>query len=353
MTPSPRRHTRRTIAIGVLSAITLVAIPLFGQRGPSARLERAPAHVDLAEQILETMLRVPGNRAGFRTVHAKGIVCEGTFTPSTEASGLSSAVHFAGAPTPVTVRFSDGASDPLIPDASPDAGPRGMAIRFALPGGSVTDIVAMSHNGFVVGTGEEFLALQRAVVDTDPQAPHPWPVETFLAAHPRAAAFVRENRNVPASFATDAFFSNNAFVFVDTRGHRQPGRYQLLPAAGRQLLSERDALTRDVNYLMDDLASRLAVGPVVFRLQVQLPNPGDPTRGSSLVWPDDRRTVDLGRISVTRVLPDDAVVARSLAFDPVRLTVGIELSDDPLPALRSRVYALAVQRRLHPSTGAR
>ena len=35
---------------------------------------------------------------------------------------------------------------------------------------------------------------------------------------------------------------------------------------------------------------------------------------------------------------------KALAFDPTRLTDGIELSDDPLPALRSRVYRLS---RIH------
>jgi catalase len=34
-----------------------------------------------------------------------------------------------------------------------------------------------------------------------------------------------------------------------------------------------------------------------------------------------------------------------IAFDPVNLTDGIELSDDPLPALRSRVYMLSALNR--------
>ena len=113
---------------------------------------------------------------------------------------------------PVTVRFSDGAPDPHVPDFSPEAGPRGLAIRFMLPGGGKTDIVAMSHNGFVVATPPEFLALQKAVVATDPSKPHPWPVEEFLGSHPLALKFVQENGAVPASFGTEPFFSNDSFV---------------------------------------------------------------------------------------------------------------------------------------------
>jgi len=63
------------------------------------------------------------------------------------------------------------------------------------------------------------------------------------------------------------------------------------------------------------------------------------------VWPDDRKTVELGIITLLTVDPDSAIDEKALAFDPTRLTDGIQLSDDPLPALRSRVYALSVAHR--------
>ena len=188
---------------------------------------------DLAQQIFDTMVQIHGVAAGHRPVHAKGVVCAGTFTATKEGAGLSKAVHFQGVPVGVTVRFSDGSPEPLIPDNSANAGPRGMAIRFNLAGGNVTDIVAMSHNGFVVGNGEEFLALQKSVVATDPSKPHPWPVEVFLGAHPRALKFVQESGTAPASFATQPFFSNDSFVFVNKEGTRQTGRYTNFPVEGR------------------------------------------------------------------------------------------------------------------------
>src|ERR1700748_728380 len=89
----------------------------------------------LARQIFETMVRMPGTQAGHRIVHAKGLVCQGTFTPSREASTLSKAAHFAGPAVPVTIRFSNAAPDPFVPDNSAFAGPRGIAIRFNLPDG--------------------------------------------------------------------------------------------------------------------------------------------------------------------------------------------------------------------------
>lgn len=299
----------------------------------------------LARQIFKTMLKVHGNKSGYRTVHAKGLVCEGTFTPSSEAARLSIARHFQGSSVPIIARFSDGAPDPAVSDNSPDAGPRGLAIRFQLPGGGETDIVTMSHNGFVVGTGEEFLALQTAIAAIDPTKPHPWEIERFLGSHPLAMKFVQENKIIPASFASEAFFSNNAFTFVDNAGARQPGRYQILPASGKRNLTEQEAKTRTENFLVDDLKARLQTGPVKYRLVVQLPNPGDITKDSSLVWPDDRKTIVLGMISITSVVGNSVGLEKALAFDPTSLTDGIELSDDPLPALRSRVYSLAARHR--------
>jgi catalase len=300
---------------------------------------------DLAQQIFDIMLQVPGSKRGYRLVHAKGIVCQGTFGPSGDAAALSKAVHFQGDPVPVTVRFSDGPPDPSIPDNSPDAGPRGMAIRFHLSSHGKTDIVAMSHNGFVVGTAEEFLALQEAVVATDPSKPHLWPIEVFVSTHPLALKFVQENKVIPASYATESFFSNNAFIFVNKVGARQAGRYKILPVAGQHDLSDAEAQTKPANFLVEELKTRLAIGPVKFRLVVQLPNAGDPTKDSSLVWPDDRKIIDAGTISITSVVADSAGAERELVYDPTHLTDGIELSDDPLPALRARIYSLSASHR--------
>jgi catalase len=52
--------------------------------------------------------------------------------------------------------------------------------------------------------------------------------------------------------------------------------------------------------------------------------------------------VELGTITITSVVPDSATAEQALAFDPTRLIDGIELSDDPLPMLRSRVYVYSV-----------
>jgi len=245
----------------------------------------------------------------------------------------------------VTVRFSDGTGIRQIPDTDPNAAPRGMAIRFALAGKAFTDIVANSHNGFFIGTGEDFLAMLKAIAATTPQSPHPSPIEQFLGGHPRALKVIVDSKPLPVSFATLAFYGNNAFIFVDGAGTKRAGRYQIIPVAGMAHLDSATAAKASPNYLFEELPKRLAKGPVKFKLFVQLANAGDATNDGSLVWPADRKRVELGTISVTAVAPNNEELQRTLTFNPVYLTKGIELSDDPLVPLRSAVYALSVAHR--------
>ncbi len=300
----------------------------------------------LPQQIADVVVQLDGGiHTGFRFMHAKGIVLSGSFTPTAQAKSLSRAAHFKGPPVSVTVRFSNAPGVPTNADNDPGAGPRGMAIRFNLPGGGFTDIVSISHNGFVVGTGEDFLAFLKAIAASGPQAPHPSPIETFMGSHPRALKFATEVRARPRSYGTAAYFGNNAFVFVDGNGKKQPVRYQIVPAAGVANLDSASAAKAGANYLQEEIKGRLARSPVEFRLYAQLPNPGDPTNDGSIVWADDRKRMQLGVIRLTKVEPNQEELQRSLAFNPIFLTNGIELSDDPLVSLRSAVYALSVAHR--------
>ena len=47
-------------------------------------------------QLVETMRALAGSHPGFRPVHAKGIVCTGTFHGTREARGISRALHLQG-----------------------------------------------------------------------------------------------------------------------------------------------------------------------------------------------------------------------------------------------------------------
>src|ERR1700691_5892268 len=108
----------------------------------------------LAQQLLDVFDQLQGVHPGFRPAHAKGLMCTGTFTPSSAAAELTHAPHAKRPSTAVTVRYSDSPGLPTIPDNDPTkSGPRGMAVRFHLAEHVHTDIVAHSFNGFAVRTG--------------------------------------------------------------------------------------------------------------------------------------------------------------------------------------------------------
>src|SRR4051812_35157939 len=102
-----------------------------------------------ATELVDAIGQAGGRYEGHRAAHAKGVVLAGTFTPSPEASQITRAAQFAGEPSRVTVRLSNGGANPDSNDAGAGDG-RGMATKFYLPDGGTADIVALSIPVFFV-----------------------------------------------------------------------------------------------------------------------------------------------------------------------------------------------------------
>jgi len=302
-------------------------------------------NAELAQQAANLFLQAFGNHPGFRLTHAKGIVCEGIFEPTADAAELSRAVHFSGKPVPVIVRFSNATGIPQIPDGDPNSNPKVMAIRFKLPGGGITDIVANGQNGFPAGTPADFVGFLGSFLASGADSPKPTPLEKFLATHPNTTRFLSTPNPQPASLATYSYFGNNSFIFVNALGQRHATRSQIIPLAGEQHLDPAVAAAKGQDFLFDELRSRITRAPVEFRLQVQIAGPTDPTSDATLVWPEDRKKVILGTLRLTSFDPKSAETEKGLTYDPTHLTDGIELSDDPLPAFRAQVYSISIARR--------
>jgi catalase len=301
--------------------------------------------IQLGNDLIKQLDTIFGLHPGFRPAHAKGVLLTGTFTPSAEAASLTRAPHIARASTPVTVRFSDGTGLPAIPDNNPDANPRGFAIRFHLADHVHTDIISHSTDGFPTHTGQEFLEFLRAAAASGPSTPSPSPAEKFLGTHPAALAYVQTPKPSPSSFAKEAYFGVTAFRFTNRDGIARYGRYRISPGAGVEHLEAAAAEARDVNYLFDELARRVAAGPVRFDIHVQLAEKGDIVDDATIHWPSDRKLIHLGAVTLTAKVPDDAQQQKQIIFDPIPRVDGIEPSDDPLLELRAAIYLLSGRRR--------
>jgi catalase len=301
--------------------------------------------VALAEDLLKQFEALFGPHPGFRPAHAKGLMLTGTFTPAADAPKLTRAPHATRASTPVTVRFSNSTGLPGIPDNVADANPRGLAVRFNLAEHVHTDIVSHSTDGFPVRDGYQFLEFLRAAGASGPDVPSPKPVEIFLGSHPAALKFVQTPKPFPSSLARQTYFAVTAYEFTNAAGETKFGRYRIVPEAGNDFLSDAQAAALSADYHFDEIAARVAKGPVRFRIVVQVAEPGDVTDDATAHWPESRRLAEFGTVEIDAVAPDSPAEQKYIIFDPIPRVDGIEASGDPLLELRAAVYLLSGRRR--------
>jgi catalase len=293
----------------------------------------------LAHELVETVARVLGSQPGCRVTHEDGIVLTGTFTATPRASELTRAAHMQGDPVRVTVRFSNGFPDPALVDAA-EGNPRGMAVKFYLPDGSTTDLVCQDWPVFPAGTPEGFMGLIAAQGEGEEAT------AAFLAEHPAiaeaGAVVAAGSGQPPLSWATMAFNSLNAFRLVNAAGEGQFVRFRLVPEKGEHSLPVEQRATADPHYLHDGVSGEL---PIRYRLTAQLARDDDQTTDASRAWPADREWAELGTVEITGPDTGRERDGDILVNDPMRLTDGIEPSDDPILHIRRHVYAESVRRR--------
>jgi catalase len=303
----------------------------------------------LSQDLLQQFDAIFGLHPGFRPAHAKGVMLGGTFTPAAKASSICRAPHMVRKSTPVSARFSNSTGVPVIPDNDPNAGPRGLAIRFHLAEHSHTDIVSHSTDAFPARTGDEFLAFLRALAASDltkaPDPSNPSPIVKFLGSHPSALVFVQAPKPAPSSFARESYFGMNAFHFTNASGETRFGRYRIIPPAGNDYLDAPTAAAKGPDYLFQELQERVSKGPIELQVRVQLANAGDIVDDVTIHWPADRPIAELGTIQLTQTLPDNVAEQKHIIFDPIPRVDGIEPSADPLLELRAAIYLMSGRRR--------
>jgi catalase len=233
----------------------------------------------------------------------------------------------------------------MIPDNDPNANPRGFAIRFNLAEHVHTDIVSHSTDGFPTHTGEEFLEMLRALASSDLSNIPASPLGAFLGSHPAALAFVQAPKPAPVSFATEAYFGVTAFEFTNAEGVKKFGRYRIVPEAGVEHLDDAATAAKSPDYLFEEIKARISAGPVGYKILVQVANDGDVVDDATIHWPEDRKVVELGTVTLTAPVADNDAEQKQIIFDPIPRLEGIRPSEDPLLELRAAVYLVSGRRR--------
>lgn len=294
------------------------------------------------DQAIDAIRATGGAQPGSRALHAKGKLYRGTFTATPEAATLSRAAHLSGERVPALVRFSSGSGNPQQPDNAP--GVRGLAVKFTLPDGSTTDVSTQTAKLFPASTPDGFVSLLRAM---RPGPTAPLRLIGYIATHPRflsALPVVKEANKVPASYGTVAYHGLHAFRWIAADGSERFVRYHLRPAAGEEFLPADVAKAKGADFLAAELDERLASQPVRFDYQVQIAAQGDSTVDPSKPWHSDQ-TVTVGTLEITGVETEREHGGDIVVFDPMRVTDGIEPSDDPVLRFRTVAYSASVKLR--------
>ena len=342
----------------------------------------------LPKELVDEMQRVFGKHPGFRTsrytvpftsrtnayfvrlAHAKGLLVEGTFTPTEQAKTLSIAPHFNNTSTPVIARFSVGGGFPVIADTNGQATPKGLAIRFKVDNEIHTDLISHSFNGFATNSGEDFLTflqLARASKTAEVLLGQAKPDDNakeqelvkktqaaffaFLSTHEKALEFVNAPKPNPFNYGTITYYQPNTHVLINKDGKCTNVRYRLIPADGVQLYpDDQEQLAKlPPSYLEDDLKQRFPGKPIVFDIQAHLADPDDILDDATKLY-KSTTFISVGRLEINRVADDNDVKQQHIAFSPTPEkggVQGIESSNDPLIQTRKGVYWISADQRRH------
>jgi catalase len=296
----------------------------------------------LAALAGEAQANRPGHplRPGWRPVHTRGALLEGTFTPSGDA-GPDAPAHLAGQrPLTVWARLSNCQADLEFSDGK--SGPRGLAVRFWLPDGRSTDLLAMSVDRFPVTTLDAFVSVSRALRRRSSVVRYAQ-LGLLVTLHQFRGPATYLTAFPPSSYARCDYYAVHTFVWGGPAG--RPVRYRWRAAAGREIPRPFRSWGRPPNYLEQELTERLNRDrdPIRFSLEIQEPTDIGPGRLRNVGRPLPRRVAwrGIGTLVLEKVVDDPDTLRRRdrILFSPAHLIEGVgPFPGDEIMAVRTAAY---------------
>lgn len=314
---------------------------------PAVAPARAADAAVTAPQVVEAIEGTFGVTPGQRRNHIKGTCAVGEFVGTKEAAALSRSALFSTRPVPVVARFSLSGGNPKAPDTAKSA--RGMALEFRLPGGQVHHITMLNTPMFGAAQPQTFLDLMLATrPDPATGKPDPEKIKAFKAAHPDnlAQADYLAQHNPPASYANSSYWGIHTFKFVDAQGKVTLVRWRFVPQDGEKRLSDEEMKTAGANFLETALIKRVQQGAARWDMMVSIGEPGDAEDNPTVQWPENRRQIKAGTLSITQAMPQAGAECERINFDPMVMADGIAPTNDPVLRFRSPAYAVSFGKRL-------
>ncbi len=321
----------------LLTSLLVISAPL----GVAAETEVT------ADQVVTALEQAFGVTPGARRNHTKGTCALGEFVGTPQAAAYSRSPLFSGGPMPVVARFSLPGGNPKAPDTAKS--PRGLALEFKLPDGSIQHMTMLNTPVFGAAHPRTFLDLMKAI-KPDPATgkPDPEKIKAFKESHPdnRAQSEFLASNNPPPSYANSPYFGIHTFKFIDQDGKTTLVRWRFVPQDGEKQLSDAELKSMPADFLEQALIERTKDGAARWDMLVTIGEAGDAEDDPTIAWPEDRKDVQAGTLTISSAMPQKGAECEKINFDPLVMSDGIAPTNDPVLLFRSPAYAVSFGKRL-------
>ena len=349
--PGPLRRLGLAVVVGNGSArsrrvgglLALALLPALAIAASTGSGEPTP------EQVVNALEGAYGVHPGQRRNHAKGTCAFGSFVGAREVARYSRSALFAGESLPVVARFSLAGGNPEASDA--ERSPRGMALEFRLPNGSLQHMTMIDTPVFFAAVPRTFLDKMLAL-KPDPATgkPNPEALQAFAASHPdnRGQAKYLADHNPPASYASSAYYGIHTFKLIaKDDGAVTLVKWRFVPQDGEKSLTDAEMTSLPRDFLERELIDRTHAGPTRWEMWLTLGLPGDVEDDSTIAWPKDRRELKAGTLTISSATPSKpGAGCHEINYDPLVMGDGIAPTNDPVLLFRSPSYGLSASERL-------
>jgi catalase len=300
-----------------------------------------------ASEVVTALEGAYGVHPGERRNHTKGTCALGEFVGTAEASAYSRSPLFAGGAVPVVARFSLAGGDPEARDA--DKSPRGMALEFRLPNGSLQHMTMINTPMFFAAMPRTFLDKMLAL-KPDPATgkPDPRALQAFAASHPDNAGQAKflADHNPPPSYANSAYYGLHTFKFINRDAAVTLVRWHFTPQDGERQLPDAELASLPHDFLERALIERTRKNPVKWTMRLTIGQPGDPEDDPTRSWPTNRKELTAGVLTISSAMAQARAACEPINFDPLIMSDGIAATNDPVLLFRSPSYGLSAAKRL-------
>jgi catalase len=196
---------------------------------------------------------------------------------------------------------------------------------------------------------QTFLDLMLAArADPATGRPDPEKLKAFRETHPDSHAqggYMAAN-NPPAAYTSASYWGIHTFMLVDRADKQTPVRWRFVPQDGEKRLTDDEMKAAPADFLEPALIARTGKGPVRWDMMVSIGEAGDSLDNPTLTWPDSRRQIRAGTLTIVAATPQKGATCEAVNFDPMVMAPGIAATADPVLRFRSPSYAVSFGRRL-------